>query len=84
MLIPFHEFVRTNHGMVVEPQREMLRQKVRTVGMSLIDRVPGPFDLSVSRIWATNGLTAQERLEAAGISQVADANRPERKDSGAA
>jgi NADH dehydrogenase [ubiquinone] 1 alpha subcomplex assembly factor 1 len=44
----------SNHGQVVEPQREMLTQKVRTVGMSLIDRIPGPFDLSISKIWATN------------------------------
>ncbi|KAL5113827.1 hypothetical protein ACEQ8H_008289 [Pleosporales sp. CAS-2024a] len=53
-LIRWSEFVRTNHGQVVEPQREMLTQKVRTVGMSLIDRIPGPFDLSISKIWATN------------------------------
>jgi NADH dehydrogenase [ubiquinone] 1 alpha subcomplex assembly factor 1 len=54
LLIRWSEFVRTNHGQVVEPQREMLTQKVRTVGMSLIDRIPGPFDLSISKIWATN------------------------------
>jgi len=54
VIIPFSEFVRTNHGMVVEPQHEMLRQRVRTVGLGLIDRVPGPFDLSVAGIWATN------------------------------
>ena len=54
VLIKWNDFVRTNHGVVVEPQREMLRQKVRTVGIGLIDRVPGPFDLAISRIWATN------------------------------
>ncbi|OAL05761.1 CIA30-domain-containing protein [Phaeosphaeriaceae sp. SRC1lsM3a] len=54
LLIRFAEFVRTNHGQVVEPQREMLTQKVRTVGMSLIDRIPGPYDLSIGKIWATN------------------------------
>lgn len=54
VLIPFRDFVRTNHGMVVEPQHEMLTQKVRTVGIGLIDRVPGRFDLSISKIWATN------------------------------
>ena len=42
VIVPFHSFVRTNYGMVVEPQREMLRQKVRSVGIGLIDRVPGP------------------------------------------
>ena len=41
ILIRWNEFVRTNHGQVVEPQREMLTQKVKTVGISLIDRIPG-------------------------------------------
>ena len=46
--------MRTNHGIVVEPQREMLKQKIRTVGIGLIDRIPGKFDLSIERIWGTN------------------------------
>lgn len=54
MFIKWNDFVRTNHGVVVEPQMEMLRQKVRTIGVGLIDRVPGPFDLAIGRIWATN------------------------------
>ncbi|KAH8686055.1 complex I intermediate-associated protein-like protein CIA30, partial [Tricladium varicosporioides] len=54
VLIKWNEFVRTNHGIVVEPQREMLKQKIRTVGIGLIDRVPGNFDLCIERIWATN------------------------------
>ena len=63
MLIKWNEFVRTNHGIVVEPQAELLRQKVRTVGVGLIDRVPGPFELCVERIWATNGLSEEEIRE---------------------
>ncbi len=54
LIIPFHSFVRTNYGMVVEPQREMLRQKVRSVGIGLIDRVPGPFELRIADVYATN------------------------------
>ena len=54
VIIPFHAFVRTNHGMVVEPQREMMRQKVRSVGIGLIDRVPGPFELCIADVYATN------------------------------
>ena len=54
VLIKWNEFVRTNHGVVIEPQKEMLRQKVRTIGIGLIDRVPGPFDLAIRKIWATN------------------------------
>jgi hypothetical protein len=56
VLIKWNEFVRTNHGIVVEPQTELLRQKVRTVGIGLIDRIPGDFELSIERIWATNRL----------------------------
>lgn len=43
--------MRTNHGRVTEPQGEMLREKVTTVGIGLIDRVPGPFELCIDRIW---------------------------------
>lgn len=54
VLINWNDFVRTNHGFAVEPQTEMLRQKVRTIGIGLTDRVPGPFEMCVERIWATN------------------------------
>lgn len=63
VLIKWNDFVRTNHGQVVEPQREMLTQKVRTVGMALIDRMPGPYDLSISRIWATNATNDDDILQ---------------------
>ena len=69
VMIKWNDFVRTNHGAVVEPQAELLRQKVRTIGMSLIDRVPGPYDLAISRIWATNnpdgGLSDEESIKLA-------------------
>lgn len=55
--INWNEFVRTNHGTVIEPQQEIMRQKVRTVGIGLIDRNPGPFDLRISRMWATNEIS---------------------------
>ncbi|KAL8810601.1 MAG: hypothetical protein Q9200_002447 [Gallowayella weberi] len=54
LLISWADFVRTNYGQVVEPQNEMLTQRVRTLGIGLTDRVPGPFDLCVSGMWATN------------------------------
>jgi NADH dehydrogenase [ubiquinone] 1 alpha subcomplex assembly factor 1 len=54
VVVPFHAFVRTNHGMVVEPQREMLRQKVRSIGIGLTDRVQGPFELRIAEVYATN------------------------------
>lgn len=58
--IPFSAFVRTNFGMVVEPQKEMLRQKVRSVGIGLTDRVPGPFELCIADIYATNKAPSRE------------------------
>jgi NADH dehydrogenase [ubiquinone] 1 alpha subcomplex assembly factor 1 len=63
VLIKWNDFVRTNHGVVVEPQTELLRQKVRTVGIGLIDRIPGPFDLCIERIWATNQLSEDDLAE---------------------
>ncbi len=57
VLIKWNDFVRTNHGFVVEPQAEILRQKVRTFGIGLTDRVPGPFSLCIERMWATNDMS---------------------------
>jgi NADH dehydrogenase [ubiquinone] 1 alpha subcomplex assembly factor 1 len=54
VIISLNDFVRTNHGMVVEPQSEMLTQRVKSVGISLIDRLPKPYDLRIAKIWATN------------------------------
>jgi len=81
VVVSFNEFVRTNYGMVVEPQKEMMRQKVRSVGIGLIDRVTGPFDLSIAEIYATNdsgGRQVPERDddEAAMFGELA----PEKKD----
>lgn len=64
ILIKWNDFVRTNHGFVVEPQTEILRQKVRTIGVGLTDRVPGPYELCIERIWATNDLG-----EASGVDE---------------
>ncbi|KAF8476823.1 complex I intermediate-associated protein 30-domain-containing protein [Kalaharituber pfeilii] len=58
--IPFHEFVRTNYGVPVEPQ-DLLRSKVRTVGIGLIDRIPGPFSLAIDTIWATDRIRTEEK-----------------------
>ncbi len=63
VLIKWNDFVRTNHGTVIEPQNELNRQRVRTIGVGLIDRLPGKFGLSIDRIWATNKLTAEDATE---------------------
>ncbi|CAK7270156.1 hypothetical protein SEPCBS119000_003943 [Sporothrix epigloea] len=65
VVVPWSDFVRTNHGFVVEPQTELLRQKVRSIGLGLTDRVPGAFELCVARLWATNNANeANEAFEA--------------------
>ena len=84
VLIQWNEFVRTNHGVVVEPQTEMLRQKVRTVGIGLIDRVPGPFDLAVSRVWATNGLSDGDMIEDKRAEREAGQRGDVQKEAGGA
>jgi NADH dehydrogenase [ubiquinone] 1 alpha subcomplex assembly factor 1 len=61
ILIGINEFVRTNDGRVVEPQSDMLREKVNSIGISLTDREPGPFEIHVQKIWATNGLEGEEK-----------------------
>lgn len=54
VLIRWNDFVRTNYGFVVEPQTEILRQKVKSIGVGLTDRVEGPFELCIESMWATN------------------------------
>lgn len=56
--------------MVVEPQSEMLRQKVRTVGIGSIDRIPGPYDLRIAGIWATNSLSEEDLAEDGRLEQM--------------
>ncbi|KAJ5162361.1 hypothetical protein N7492_007753 [Penicillium capsulatum] len=56
VLLPFNSFVRTNHGYVVEPQTSLIRQRVKSVGIGLTDRIEGPYDLRIHKIWATNGM----------------------------
>lgn len=63
VLIKWSEFVRTNYGQVVEPQTELMTQKIRTVGVGLTDRVPGSYNLAISKVWATNGLNDGELEE---------------------
>lgn len=54
VLVGWNDFVRTSYGFVVEPQTELLRQKVKTIGIGLTDRVEGPFELCIEKMWATN------------------------------
>lgn len=57
IVVRFTDFVRTNYGMPVEPQSEIMKNKLKTVGIGLIDRLPGSYDISVAEIYATNSAT---------------------------
>ncbi|PGH09503.1 hypothetical protein GX51_00608 [Blastomyces parvus] len=63
VLIRWSDFVRTNLGFAVEPQTSIIRQRIKSVGIGLTDRVQGPYDLRIHRIWATNGLSEEEMEE---------------------
>jgi len=67
VLLPFNSFVRTNHGYVVEPQTSLIRQRIKSIGIGLTDRVEGPFDLRIHKIWATNGMSEAEIEEERAI-----------------
>lgn len=79
VLVKWSAFVRTNMGYVVEPQTEILRQKIRSVGISLTDRIPGPYEVCIDRIWATNDASEADgdRLVAAEKQEAAVAGKTE-------
>jgi NADH dehydrogenase [ubiquinone] 1 alpha subcomplex assembly factor 1 len=60
VFLPFKAFVRTNHGEIMEPQHSIIKNKIKSVGIGLIDRTEGPYDLRVHSIWATNGMSEAE------------------------
>jgi NADH dehydrogenase [ubiquinone] 1 alpha subcomplex assembly factor 1 len=60
VMIDFQEFVRTNNGALADPQSDIMTAKVNSIGLSLTDRVEGPFQLCIERIWASNGLQIEE------------------------
>jgi len=63
VLLPFASFVRTNHGLIVEPQHSLIKNRIKSIGIGLTDRIEGPYDLRIHRIWATNGLSEEELEE---------------------
>lgn len=67
VLLQWNDFVRTNHGVAVEPQTELLRQKVKSIGFGLTDRKPGPFEICVGRIWATNNVVEKDEQELSSL-----------------
>ncbi|KAI5464373.1 complex I intermediate-associated protein 30-domain-containing protein [Mariannaea sp. PMI_226] len=70
VMVKWNDMVRTNHGFVVEPQTEMLRQRVLTVGIGLTDRTEGPFELCIERVWATNDPSEAEPTEHSDLGEL--------------
>jgi len=57
IFIPFEDFVLTNTGEIVDHQITMMREKVRSVGISLLggnSGVEGPYELGIDSIRAVN------------------------------
>ncbi|RUS18391.1 complex I intermediate-associated protein 30-domain-containing protein [Endogone sp. FLAS-F59071] len=65
VMIPFRDFILTNNGEIEEQQIEMHRERVKTVGISLLDRQPGPFELELDWINAMNTETTEGDLDRA-------------------
>ncbi|KXN72103.1 CIA30-domain-containing protein [Conidiobolus coronatus NRRL 28638] len=54
VLIPFNDFTLTNDGNLEPNQTRMFREKVKTVGIGLIDRQEGEFNLEIESIKCFN------------------------------
>ncbi|KAJ3523530.1 hypothetical protein NM688_g8713 [Phlebia brevispora] len=57
VFIPFESFVLTNTGEIVQHQIEMYREKIRTIGISILggnSGVEGPYELNIDSIRAVN------------------------------
>jgi NADH dehydrogenase [ubiquinone] 1 alpha subcomplex assembly factor 1 len=55
--------VLTNNGMIQEEQIDMMREKVKTVGISITDREDGPFEIEVDWIKAMNTETTEGDMD---------------------
>jgi NADH dehydrogenase [ubiquinone] 1 alpha subcomplex assembly factor 1 len=80
LLIGLDDFVRTSFGSVVEPESDMMRQRVSSVGISLTDRVPGPFSIRIERVWATNGLALEAEAENEGGKSIFSVGTADERD----
>ncbi|KAI8071738.1 complex I intermediate-associated protein 30-domain-containing protein [Gongronella butleri] len=54
IMIPFRDFILTNNGVIQEQQIDMYREKVKTVGLSIMDKTEGPFRIDIEWIKAMN------------------------------
>lgn len=70
VLVRWSDFVRTSYGEPVAPQGQMIRSRVKSVGIGLTDGVPGPFDLRINSMWATNGEDVRGDIEENNLDEI--------------
>ncbi|KAK4055356.1 hypothetical protein OIO90_003194 [Microbotryomycetes sp. JL221] len=63
VLIPFSDFTLTNSGDLSEKQIEMMRTKVRTIGISVLGPKEGRYELGIESIDAVSSDIAKEERE---------------------
>ena len=54
VLLQWGDFTLTNNGSIQEHQIEMDKVNLKTVGISILDRLPGKFSLDIAHVRATN------------------------------
>ncbi|KAI0366279.1 complex I intermediate-associated protein CIA30 [Pilatotrama ljubarskyi] len=70
VFIPFKDFVLTNAGELVPHQVQMYRERIRTIGISLLggnSGVEGPYELGIDAISAVN---AEDVTDASSLEKV--------------
>jgi len=63
VLIPFRDFILTNNAEIQEQQVIMLRERVKTVGVSIMDQRVGKFSLELDWIKAINSNSTEGDLD---------------------
>ena len=54
VMLPFDDFTLTNNGQIQEMQVDMDKYRLKTVGLSILDRLPGKFGIEIQYIRAEN------------------------------
>lgn len=54
VMLPFDDFTLTNNGQIQEAQVAMDKYRLKTVGLSILDRLPGKFGIEIQYIRAEN------------------------------
>ncbi|GAO49043.1 CIA30-domain-containing protein [Saitoella complicata NRRL Y-17804] len=82
VMIPFGDFVLTSEGKVERRQDGMPRDKVRTVGISILDRQEGPYKLHIQWIKAMGDEASGKKPEHANPLEGVKMEKPEAEVKG--